>query len=434
VAPITSEVHRRWRARRTTERPYRREGQPADAVSPGLIRPAALLGPALLAANLASYALVLIAGRVLTPAAYSVLVTLLALLLVGSVPSLALQSVLARRGAVGTNEIDGAFAAGIVTGAIVTGLMFAALPALHSFLHLQHHVLGLVAMAAALLPVHVIASIQGSLQGAERFGRLGVVVVLGGLARLLGGAIPLAFGATVDEAMVGIAVVSAAVAVTASAYAGVRRLVAQRPSVSGFGREVVTAAVAFGGLLVLSSLDVLLARHLLISNAAGRYGAGSVVSKGGLWLPQAVALVALPRLSRAEQGSRALRDALALTSAIGAVVVVVTAAVGATVVRLGFGADLVPSHGWVWPFALQGAALAMVQLLIADDVARRTMVVAPLTLAAAGVELAIVFGLGIDSPRALIGCATIIAIGLAAAALLCRSLSWRLAWSGGRRQ
>ncbi len=68
-------------------------------------------------------------------------------------------------------------------------------------------------------------------------------------------------------------------------------------------------------MLAVSYADLLLARHLLPADASGAYAVGTVLTKGAIWAPQVVTVLALPRLA---QGSRrALGVAVGLVAAAG---------------------------------------------------------------------------------------------------------------------
>ncbi len=73
----------------------------ADTVSTrdGTARGAALLGPAMVAANALHWLAAVVASRLLGPGPYGGLAALLGLVLAGTVPGIALQSVAARRSA-----------------------------------------------------------------------------------------------------------------------------------------------------------------------------------------------------------------------------------------------------------------------------------------------------------------------------------------------
>jgi O-antigen/teichoic acid export membrane protein len=394
-----------------------------------LVRSSAILGPALMAANVASYLLAVLGGRELTTADYGFFGSLLSVLLVAGVPALAIQAVVARRTAVAEIDLAGALRLGAVTGGVSTGIGLLLTPALAIFLHAGPHALGLVVIMVSLLPLNLLAAIQGRLQGRERFVGLAGLVLLIGASRLFGGVVPLVLHAGSTIVMLGIGL-----GVTAAATVGVRlaraepaTAVDREPVVHGprLRGEVGGAVLAMGALLLLTNLDLLLGRHVLASTVSGRYAAGNVIAKIAFWLPQAVALAALPRLSRGAGRVKAMREALLLTAALAGVIVVVAAVAGVLVTRLAFGPRYASIGGVAWLFAIQGGILALVQLLILDDIAMRRRVVAPLAIVAAVVEVAVVQLAGISTARALVLTATLVAAGLGVGVVVRRRLADR---------
>jgi O-antigen/teichoic acid export membrane protein len=393
-----------------------------------LVRYSAMLGPALIAANVASYLLAVLGGRELTTADYGYFGSLLSVLLVASVPALAVQAVVARRTAVGEIDRHQALRVGALVGGLSAAIGLAVTPALAVFLHAGSHAAGLVVIMLSLFPLNLLAGVQGRLQGRERFARLAALVMLIGAGRLLGGVVPLVLHAGSTVVMLGIGA-----GVTVAAVVGVRMLrdepvLGETEPVLGHGAirpEIGAAALAMGALLLLSNLDLLLGRHVLSAAASGRYAAGNVVAKVAFWLPQAVALAVLPRLSRGVDRRKALREALLLTAAIAVAIVVVAAVGGVLVTRLAFGPRYASIGSVAWLFAVQGGVLALLQLLILDDIATRRRIVAPLALLAAAVEVVVVLSTGISTPHALVATATIVASGLGVAVALRRRLGGR---------
>jgi O-antigen/teichoic acid export membrane protein len=391
------------------------DGEPASPRS--LMRSTAVVGSALMAGNLASYLLAIIGSHRLPPSAYGLFGSMLAVLLVGGIPALALQAVVARRTAAEQLPLAHALRDGVLTGLASVAVGLLAWPGLTGFLHVDHHGLAVLLVVAGLLPLNLLGSVQGHLQGTERFGRLAVVVIVIGVGRLLGGVIPLALGAGPTGVMAGVAVATSLTALVALRIAAQPEVLARRPHhPTGTTRsarpELITATLSMGALLLLASLDLLLARHVLPATPAGRYAAGNVVAKAAFWLPQAVPLTALPRLSRHDHRAKALRDAAILTAAIAAVSITVTAVAGVFLVKLTFGAGYGAIGGVAWLFALQGSALAGVQLLVFHDIAARRRGVVPLVLLAAAVETVIVLVAQPNSPRAVIAIASSVAVVL----------------------
>lgn len=387
---------------------------PGAASRRSLVRSTAVVGAALMAGNLASYLLAIIGSHRLRPSDYGLFGAMLAVLLIGGIPALALQAVVARRTAAEHLPLRRALRDGVLTGAASVVVGLAAWPGLTAFLHVGEHGIAILFAVAGLLPLNILAGIQGHLQGGERFGRLAVVVLVVGFGRLIGGVVPLAFGGAATAVMAGVAVataVSALVALRLTAGEASPTRLAGAESASGPVRhELLRAILSMGALLLMSSLDLLLARHVLPAGQAGRYAAGNVVAKVAFWLPQAVALTALARLSRTDDRARALRDASVLTVAIATVSITVTALAGPFLVRLTFGTGYASIGSIAWLFAVQGSALAGVQLLVFSDIAaRRLSVVIPI-LVAAGLETVVVLAVQPVTPRGIITIAATVAV------------------------
>jgi O-antigen/teichoic acid export membrane protein len=403
------------------------DAEPATRRS--LVRSTAVVGAALMAGNLASYLLAIIGSHRLPPADYGLFGSMLAILAVGGIPALALQAVVARRTAAEHLPLHRAFRDGVLTGlaSVVVGL--AAWPGLTIFLHVDDHGVAILFVIAGLLPLNIMGAIQGHLQGTESFGRLAIVVMAIGVGRLIGGVIPLALGGGTTSVMTGVAIATSISALVAMRVAA-RPVTSPPPDSTVPARasarpELLTATLSMGALLLLSSLDLLLARHVLPASQTGRYAAGNVVAKAAFWLPQAVPLTALPRLSRSDHRAKALRDAATLTAAIAAVSITVTALAGVFLVKLTFGAGYGSIGGVAWLFAVQGSALAGVQLLVFHDIAARRRGVVPLVLIAAAIETAVVLLVQPTSPRAIIAIASVVAVVLVAINTLRHHVSTR---------
>jgi O-antigen/teichoic acid export membrane protein len=382
-----------------------------------LVRSTAVVGAALMAGNLASYLLAIIGSHRLGPSDYGLFGAMLAILLIGGIPALALQAVVARRTAAEQLPLPRAIRDGVLTGLVSVAVGLVAWPGLTPFLHVGHHGLALVFAVAGLLPLTVLGAVQGHLQGTERFNRLAAVVVVIGVGRLLGGVIPLLLGAEATGIMAGVAIataISAVVALRVVATSGSVHVRSVGPTSKAVSArpELVTATLSMGALLLLSSLDLLLARHVLPASETGRYAAGNVVTKAAFWLPQAVPLTALPRLSRIDHRAKALRDAAMFTAVIAAASITVTALAGVFLLKLTFGAGYGSIGGVAWLFALQGSALAGVQLLVFHDIAARRRGVVPLVLIAAAIETTIILAVHPHSPRPIIAIAASVAVSL----------------------
>jgi O-antigen/teichoic acid export membrane protein len=179
--------------------------------SRSLPRDALVLGAGMAVANAGNYAFNVVMAFLLGPEAYGALAALLALVLVGSVPGLALQAVVARRVALagsGRAPSDAAWpGAWWLVGRAGLALALLTLlvgPGLVLFLHLDSAV-PVLWLALALAPTPLLFAVQGLLQGQERFGALAAVLLAGAGVKLAIGVALVAAGLGVSGAMAGVA-------------------------------------------------------------------------------------------------------------------------------------------------------------------------------------------------------------------------------------
>jgi O-antigen/teichoic acid export membrane protein len=338
-------------------------------------------------ANGSNYAFNLVMAAMLGPAGYGALGALLALVLVGSVPGLALQAVVARRTALlergGSAPARGPWPetrrlvvwAGLAFGALVV----LAAPALDAFLHLNS-TLPVLWLAIALAPTPLLFAVQGLLQGRERFATLAAVMVIGALVKLAAGLLLVASGLGVSGALAGVAAgaaLAAAAGLRLAAPPSHRGVLARRDrpgraAALDLGREVGSATVGLLGLFLLANLDVLLARHYLDPAASGLYALGAVVAKIAFWAPQFVLTVVFTRLVVASDPRRLLGRSAVLVAGFGGLL---TAGL-AGAARLGLAVPLLgrsytDAAGLLPLFALLGTGLALTQLLLFEGIATR---------------------------------------------------------------
>ncbi len=160
------------------------------------------------------------------------------------------------------------------------------------------------------------------------------------------------------------------------------------PAVRGItARQVFTACSATLAMLAVSYADLLLARHLLSADASGGYAVGTVLTKGAIWAPQVVTVLALPRLAQGNR--RALGVAVALVAGCGASLVTASALAGGLAFRLAGGAEYVHLGGYAPVFAATGALYALLFVLVNAQVAAGARwPSAPLWASAAGLVVA----------------------------------------------
>jgi O-antigen/teichoic acid export membrane protein len=381
-----------------------------------LRRSALVLAAGMGVANAGNYGFNVVMAFLLGPAAYGALAALLALVLVGSVPGLALQAVVARR----TTLAGGAAwpGAGWLVGRAGLGLGLLTVlagPGLVLFLHLDSAV-PVVWLALALAPTPLLFAVQGLLQGRERFGALAAVMVAGAAVKLAAGLALVAAGLGVSGAMAGVAAGALLASLAGLRLAAPLRGPSNRePGLErGWWREVGTATTGLLGLFLLANVDVLLARHYLDRAAAGRYALGAVVAKIAFWAPQFVVTVVFPRLVGAADPRRLLAGSAGLIVGFGVLLaggLVVADRAGLIVPVLGGGyAGLGP----LLPlFAALGTALALVQLLLFEGIATRDRRMGRAVAVALVAEVALVAGPLHGSVGQIAGTALGVALALA---------------------
>ena len=354
---------------------------------------AGLVSMALFGANALSYLLNVIAARALAPDLYGALGSLLALVVVGAVPAMGMQTVAALHVA-GLRASGGDVAAGerrlLRTGlgaAAVVGLVaLVAAPALVALLHLPS-AWPVVWLALALVPLTVLGGFHGTLQGRQRFDRLALLVAVEGLTKVGGGLAGLILLRSTSATLARMAAGSAVAAAVGWWVCGRRR---PSRAAGGLAGRVLHAIQAILGLVLLMNLDIVLARHNLSGAQAGDYAIGAIITKIAYWLPQAVAIIVLPRFVDEEHRGRMVWLALVVIAALDVWVVLVTALWGTEVVRLIGGAEYGAHLPSVWLFAVLGSLLALVQLLLYSRIASTDRRSTAAVWAAVAVEVALV--------------------------------------------
>ncbi len=335
--------------------------------------------------QLASYLLNVLAARLLVPAAFGELGSLLAVLVVGAVPAMGVQTVTALR--VARRDSAGELVAlGLVTAAGVTAVGLAAVPVLVVFLHLGSAVPAIL-LALALAGITFVGLCYGLLQGQHRFTAMAALLTADAVARIGGTLAGLAITRTATGALAGTVIGATVVAVGGWFLCG-------RPRPRRHGKahvsDVLHAVSAMLALVLLVNLDLVLARHHLPAHEAGEYAVGAIVAKIAYWLPQAVAILVLPRLANERGRRRVVPVALAVCGAMDLVVVAGAVLLGPTVVAVVGGAEYADSPIPVWPFALVGSMLSLVQILLFSRIASNDRWSTLLIWGAVAVEIVLV--------------------------------------------
>ena len=340
-----------------TERSSRRDSLASHTV---------LVAGALGIAQIAAYAVSVVAARALGPDGFGILAALLGILLIGSVLAMGIQAVAARRLVqVDAVSRDGAARSmlrdGLIGGGAVALATLAISPLLVWLLRLDGWG-ALVLAAATLVPITWAGAQYGVAQGRESYGRLATVYAVVGLGRGIGGVTGALVTGTPLGTMAGLALGTAVGAIIGRIVVA-PLAAAPRERLDGFFGDSAHATHALLALFVLTNIDVLLARALLNPDEAGIYGVGAVIAKVAFWLPQFVGVVAFPRFADARRG-RATVISLLAVAAIGALVVAGTALLPGLVVAVVGGAAYVSLVPLAWLFAAIGASFALAQALL----------------------------------------------------------------------
>ncbi len=330
-----------------------------DLVSP-VWRTNAFVAGATIAANLLGYGFNLVMSRSLGPSRFGELSALLAIVLVASVPGTALQALIARQIATqkGKDAGDGTIVyQSLLLAGLVGVLTLVVAPILRLFLHVGSWA-SLIWLAAVLVPTTVAFGCQGVLQGRQRFHALGVLLIAVQAARLAAGAFTVIVRGGVATSLAATAVLTCLVVLVA--VPAIARPAWHPPS-RGALPTLARDAAAVLGVLILTNLDLLLARHYLPHEKAGLYAAGNLVTKAAFWGPSFVATVTYPRLTQPNTRGPTLRRGAIVLAGLS-VFGIAGAAIGSPLVPVVVGPAYRPIATSAWLFALQGAALAAVLL------------------------------------------------------------------------
>ncbi|MET7671683.1 polysaccharide biosynthesis protein [Micromonospora luteifusca] len=308
-----------------------------------------------------AYVVPVLGARQLAPAELSALATVLALGAIGGVASTGLQIAVAVHRA-----RHGRSATARPTGwtVLVTAVLLAITLPVGA---VQLRLTATAVLLLGLLTVAVVAAGRwlGEMQGDQRFLRLAVGMVLLAGGRYGGMIVGLSLGGGLSGSLLVGAVSSVLVLVLLVQLNRGAEIDPMAPPLPT--RQVLTASGATLAMLVVSYADLLLARRFLPPDASAIYAVGTVLTKGALWAPQVVTVIALPRLARGDR--RTLVVALALVGAAGAGLVLASTVAGGLAFRLAGGPTYAAFGRYAVLFAATGALYALVFVLINARVA-----------------------------------------------------------------
>lgn len=386
---------------------------------------------------LLGYAFFVVLGRSMTPDDLGAVGSLINLSTILTVPGLGLQLVTARgvasQSAPAHGRSGGPVDGGLLVGALLVGgvpalLLAVTAPLVAPLLHLPS-VAPLVVLALSAVPMTVAFAALGVLQGAERFAALGLSALLVGVAKIASAVAASALGQGVLGVIgwyavgwVVVAVVAGALAVRGAGRGGAGEddagpdgsMTAPSRWAAGIARARagLVGSMPTAGLLVLSSLDLILARHHLSRDGSGVYTMGALFEKVAFWGPQFIATMYYPRMARPAERAAAVRAAVGMTAAVGVLGVLVAAVAGDLLTSFVGGRAYVGELGHqAWVFTALGVALALVQVLVYADLADHRHGVGALVWVAVAVTVGAV-ALWHGSVAAVVGTVLVCVLGL----------------------
>jgi O-antigen/teichoic acid export membrane protein len=330
--------------------------------------------------NVTTYGYQMVAARLLGPVSYSGFAALMNLLLVVTVLALALQANAARRIASEPGDVhaveDAVTKVGRQAALGLAALALLCSPLINSTLHLNSIPTAMLVGLSAL-PLTLLGAQLGVLQGERRWRTLALVYLASGVPRLFIGTLFLMVTPSTFWAILGV-MVGAWAPVIVGAFALRRPFDRDHPetenshTVGALWRETLQNTMVLLGYFALSNADALVARSNMDHHEAGLYAAGLIMTKAVLFMPQFIVVIAFPSLGSSERPLATLFKALSAVLGIG-IFMAVAAKVLSGIALIFCGG---PKYGAIedslWKFAILGALLALLQLLVYGLIARRS--------------------------------------------------------------
>lgn len=327
--------------------------------------------------NVATYGFTMLAARIIGPSEYGALAACLSLLIVVQVGALGLQATAARRIAVDLDNvaaIEKAILALTTKVSCLAGVvMLALVPVINRLLNLDDLVTATI-VALAIVPLTLAGGQAGVLQGERRWNALAVFYLAGGIPRLVIGTSLILWRPDATSAVLGVALgllFPVAVGWWALRERRTPDVAAPEHSARVMLVESVHNAQVLFVFFALSSVDIVIARHVLDEHDAGLYAAGLIMTKVMLFLPQFIVVIAFPDMASPERRQRALVRSLVAIGAIGVVAVVAAQVLSGVAMIFVGGSDFDEVEDLLWVFAALGTVLAMLQLQVYAVLARQ---------------------------------------------------------------
>jgi glycosyltransferase involved in cell wall biosynthesis/O-antigen/teichoic acid export membrane protein len=347
--------------------------------------------------NVSNFLFHIVVSRLLGPAHYGAVGSILSIVSLMAVPVGAAQLAVTQAVIGHTTNGQSFSLSRLIWRAFLVGffamLVFAALtPTIDGFLHISSP-LPLYLVGAWIPLATVGAVLQGALIGEYRFRAVAFAAFVGGgPIRLLFGAGMVLAGFGVTGAIV--ATIFAQAFSTGSLLFSARQKVRSQPQVSVVRttrRDMTLSIASIGSYTALIGVDTFLARHFFSATVAGQYAAGAIAAHIALFVPGAIVAVAFPHWVSGEGTSvssrKAFTQALKFTVLLGILAAGALTVLSSFVVQVLFGSSYTGAIAIVGLLAFASAVIGILSLFIYFHLARRSLVALTPWL---GVALAIV--------------------------------------------
>ena len=390
---------------------FRKASQLAPLLFHGAFaRDTAILAGANILANLFNYGYQMLMARMLLPAEYGVLASLLAMFMILSVISPAFQLSAAKYTATARTEggetqvraLWGHFLKrALVVGLAGSVLALALLPALSRLLHVDSIGL-LVLLAASFLFALALPVNMGVLQGLQRFAMLSVGMLGTTFIRIALGVSLVALGLGVYGAFLPLLV--GFIVVFGLTLVPLRKLPRGNasPPVAGWAAYIGWTSLALGAFVVLANMDVVLAKYYLDADTAGEYAAVAVLGRIVLFAPVGAIFVMFPKTAdRSLPASRRralLTLSLLYTLATAGVVLAAYALFPNAIVSALVGGQYASISSSLLPYAggMLGLAVAFLLIHYFLSINRTTVAYAVMAAVVVQLVLTLVFHASVD--------------------------------------
>lgn len=327
-----------------------------------------------------------VVGRLLAPSQYSVYTVMISLMLILGAAMNVIQTVTASHVAQLQALDRGGDVGGLVAyllrrllpwGCAGMVLLWLAARPVADLLRLPDTT-SLWVMATALVPLVLTPVAMGGLRGLERFGPLGFNLIAQDLLRLL---------TSVGLILAGLGVVGAVASLPLSRFStaflslvwlkGILRKRNRdfKPDLSAILGYSVYAAVGLVAFTALVYMDVLIVKSRFTPHEAGLYSAIATLGRITLYLPSAVVVLLLPKVTiqdtRSEYSASALYKSLLIVGVLCGMVTLLFFLFPSPLVRLLFGPKYLTQAGLLGPYGLAMMLCALANIWLVYYLALR---------------------------------------------------------------